>query len=269
LHVRLPPRVTSFTPIPLDGPVREIAAGLTFSYFILESGQVAVHGSQCPDVPPAAFVAPRGLTASGASWAFVKRQHCVIVFIGRVRRRLHVRDENVIATTLTDSFVVALTETGAVYVALLEQKAAFSRVTVGFPALSLFGSSASFFLANYTNQIFEHTGAISPFSIAFDSKKYIKFLKLIVLPAIHSIESPISIGSLACISFLELIRLHVFLLPENLASNFNGHFIRRSCLAIIRVESKRGSHRIESSEICLGGNACETDSIIAPHTDSS
>jgi hypothetical protein len=172
LHSSLPPRVASFSPIPLDNLAREIAAGLAFSSFILASGHVVVHGSCYSDVPPAVFVAPRGLTAHGLNWAFVEKQNCVMVFTGKARRRLHVRDENVISTAFTDSSVLALTAAGSVYAARLDQKASFSHVAIGFPVFSLFGSSGSFFLANYSNQLFEHSETINPLSIAFDSETF-------------------------------------------------------------------------------------------------
>jgi hypothetical protein len=172
IHSNLPERIRQFTHInmPDDTPVREIAAGDCFSAFLLQNGTVILHGKAI-DCKPKALSAPRGLFAYKSHLTLAEKQNTVVWLCGAEKKRMHVRDENVIKTAITETNLLALCASGNVYKAALDARPVFSKVDLGFAARSIFPCGTTFCVSSQTGTFFSVTGdSISALSIPLKSE---------------------------------------------------------------------------------------------------
>lgn len=174
----LPQYVTTFSLInvlPHDS-TREIAAGNSFSAFILESGKIVIHGD-FPKVTDQVrimtkYIAPRGLSCRSSFLCFADDQNRIVLFTHDEKLTFNIPNYTVINTYLTYSKILALTSNGTVFSAPFTENATFTQIKFDVPILSIFPYSTGFLYETFQHQLFDNDEALkqtTPISVSFGS----------------------------------------------------------------------------------------------------
>ncbi|OHT09166.1 hypothetical protein TRFO_22089 [Tritrichomonas foetus] len=144
---KLPNIVSTFTRLQIipNQTVREIAADLNFSAFILNNGWIVIHGKFYNTEDGVAifkdYVAPRGLSARNGYLSFAEKKENVILMNESSDYKYKVKGHSIIKTEIGKGCAFALSSTGILFQLVFGKRATFKPFNINFPILTMFASA--------------------------------------------------------------------------------------------------------------------------------